>query len=334
MNRRVSRSRNWIFYLVAMLFVAIGIAIIAANWKDVKEVLLRANWSMIIPALFFTAASYLFLSYGLAAVFTIFKVKLSTRDMLEIGFVSNALNYLISMGGMIGISIRFALMKRRGISTEDILAPSTFHSYFNNLALMALLPVGLINVFIFLPLSAGGRLGIAVGAVVLLVLLVLATLLVFISQWRQIMLNAVGQIVLKLLHKNIGGALYEFNQTLDKGITNIRQRPVALVWPVLCIIGDWACSLLALWFGFLALGTTIGAGTLITGFGVGVTAGLLSFIPGGFGVQEGSMSAIYAAMGVPLEEAVLAAVLFRVIYYFIPFGVSLFFYRRLLSEKP
>jgi uncharacterized protein (TIRG00374 family) len=332
MVNKQSRTQYWVF-VAAMLFVCIGIAVIAAHWKDVKEVLLRANWTMLIPALFFTAGSYLFLSYGMAAVFSIFKIKLATRDLLEIGFVSNALNYLLSVGGMIGISVRYMLMKRRGISTEDILAPSSFHSYFNNLALLALLPVGLINILINHPLSSGGRVGIVLGTLALTILLVLATMLVFVNRMRTALLNALGHMVLKLSRKNIGQALHDFNQAMDRGVYNIRQRPVSLVAPLLYIIADWAFSLAALWFCFLALGTTISPGTLITGFGVGVTVGIFSLIPGGFGVQEGSMSAIYAAMGVPLEEAVLAAVLFRVVYYFIPFFISIFFYRRLLAEN-
>ena len=42
------------------------------------------------------------------------------------------------------------------------------------------------------------------------------------------------------------------------------------------------------------------------------------------------MAAVYAMLGVSLEQAVLAAVLFRVVYYLTPFLLSLAFYRRLL----
>ena len=57
-------------------------------------------------------------------------------------------------------------------------------------------------------------------------------------------------------------------------------------------------------------------------------------IPGGLGVQEGSMAGIYALLGVPLNQAVLAAILFRVVYYFAPYLVSLAFYRRMLRRLP
>ena len=39
-----------------------------------------------------------------------------------------------------------------------------------------------------------------------------------------------------------------------------------------------------------------------------------SLIPGGLGVMEGSMAAVFASMGVPFETAVVAVLLFRIVY--------------------
>jgi uncharacterized protein (TIRG00374 family) len=98
-------------------------------------------------------------------------------------------------------------------------------------------------------------------------------------------------------------------------------------------IVDWASTVAALWFCFDALGDPVDIGTLTTRFAVGISAGFISFVPGGLGVQEGSMAGIYALFGVPIETAVLAAVLFRIVYYFIRFVDSLGFYHRLLRQS-
>ena len=71
----------------------------------------------------------------------------------------------------------------------------------------------------------------------------------------------------------------------------------------------------------------------MTGFAIGVTAGLVSMIPGGLGVQEGSMAGVYHLLGVPLQQAILASILFRVMYYFIPFFLSLPSYWRILRTS-
>jgi hypothetical protein len=55
-------------------------------------------------------------------------------------------------------------------------------------------------------------------------------------------------------------------------------------------------------------------------------------IPGGLGVQEGSMAGIFALLGVSFDRAVLASVLFRVIYFFVPYLISLTLYRGLLRQ--
>ena len=44
------------------------------------------------------------------------------------------------------------------------------------------------------------------------------------------------------------------------------------------------------------------------------------------------MAGIYALLGIPISTAVLAVILFRIVYYFLPFLASLGFYRRLLKE--
>jgi uncharacterized membrane protein YbhN (UPF0104 family) len=54
-------------------------------------------------------------------------------------------------------------------------------------------------------------------------------------------------------------------------------------------------------------------------------------IPGGLGIQEGSMAGIFSLLGTPFEQAILASILFRVIYYIFPYLISLFLSWRLLN---
>lgn len=68
---------------------------------------------------------------------------------------------------------------------------------------------------------------------------------------------------------------------------------------------------------------------MLTGLTLGVAVALLSMLPGGLGTQDGSMTGVYVLLGVPLEQAVLAAVLFRLVYYAVPCSASLVVYRYL-----
>lgn len=46
------------------------------------------------------------------------------------------------------------------------------------------------------------------------------------------------------------------------------------------------------------------------------------------------MTGVYVLLGVPLEPAVLASILFRLVYYALPFAASLALYRHLYASGP
>jgi uncharacterized membrane protein YbhN (UPF0104 family) len=71
---------------------------------------------------------------------------------------------------------------------------------------------------------------------------------------------------------------------------------------------------------------------VIVGFSIGIVLSIVSFVPGGLGIMEGSMSAIFVSLSVPLETAVIAVLIFRVAYYFLPMLISLFFFRGMLVQ--
>jgi uncharacterized protein (TIRG00374 family) len=318
--------------IMVVLFVAACITVMVLDWHDMRRIIGQANWFLILPALLFTAASYTCLSYSLAVVFRTFGIDLPVKDIMEIGFVSNVINYLLNVGGVTGVSLEFVLFKKRGLATEDILAPSLFHLYFNGLMLIALLPIGLFSVLFSQHLSRSVSLGLGIADGVLTLLLILATIIVFVSSFRAVVLRGLSRVAQFITRRKVNTALQDFNTAMGRGVAAIRQRPGTLALLVALMVGDWASTVAALWFCFYALGNPVGLGKLLTGFSLGITAGFVSLVPGGLGVQEGSMAGIYALLGVPIGVAIVAAILFRIVYYFIPFLASLGFYRRLLRE--
>jgi uncharacterized protein (TIRG00374 family) len=324
--------------LVVIAVIALGLLgvfLVAMDWRQARHVLRQANWEWVLVALLFTVISYLCLSYGFLVASRIFGIKLGLGDLLQIGFISNVLNNLVSAGGAAGYSVRFIIMKKRGQTTADILAASVFHSYFNTLALLSLLPLGLFRLLTTHPLSWQEAIGVSVALGITLLVLALVTALMFSTTIRKWIFRHVQTVSRRLVHRDPADSLREVDTTLSRGLVAIRQRPAALLWLLGLVATDWASSIVTLGFCFRALDTSMTPGVLVTGFAIGVAAGLASMIPGGLGVQDGSMTGVYALMGVPLEQAVLASVLFRVVYYFIPFLVSLMFYWGLLRDtKP
>jgi uncharacterized protein (TIRG00374 family) len=66
------------------------------------------------------------------------------------------------------------------------------------------------------------------------------------------------------------------------------------------------------------------------GFAIGILFSIVSLAPGGLGIMEGSMTTIFHSLGTPLEQTVVAVLLFRVAYYAVPFLVSVAFFRTML----
>jgi uncharacterized protein (TIRG00374 family) len=219
------------------------------------------------------------------------------------------------------------------LATEDILAPSLFQLYFSGLMLVVLLPVNLLYILFSRQLSPGTAMGISIATGFLVLLLIIATVVVFSSRVRGMLLRNLGRVVHFIIRRKIDTALNDFDNAMTRGVTIIRHRPGVILILLLVGVGDWVGAVTAFWFCFAALGIFLGVGTLITGFSLGITAGFISMIPGGLGVQEGSMAGIFTLLGIPGRTAILAAILFRIVYYFVPFLISLGFYHRLLRES-
>lgn len=306
--------------------VLLGVVIVVLDWHQVAHVLTNAEWEWVAVAVVFTALSYLCLSAGFAAASRIFDIALNGRDLIIIGFITNALNNLVSTGGAAGYSVRLIFMRRRGQATADILAASILHSYLNTLAVLVLLPLGLAHLIASHPLSR--REEVALGIVLGLACLALAgaSAFVFHPSTRKAILGIVIGLGRHMAGRDLRSSFSRLDSTLAHGVAAMQQHPSRLALLVGLVIVDWASSVFALGCCFDALGSPLSVGVLVTGFAIGVAAGLVSMVPGGLGVQDGSMTGIYAWLGVPLEQAVLVSVLFRVVYYMLPFVVSLAFY--------
>jgi uncharacterized protein (TIRG00374 family) len=80
-----------------------------------------------------------------------------------------------------------------------------------------------------------------------------------------------------------------------------------------------AFNMLILYFMFLASGVSINLWVLIAGYALPMLLGKIAFIlPGGVGVVETSMIALYAGMGISNSSAVVAVLGYRLISFWIP----------------
>jgi uncharacterized protein (TIRG00374 family) len=325
-------SRQRLATIVVISMVSIGLMVILLDLHEVRKLIGETNWKMIPWALLFTIVSYFCISYGFATMVQLFGSQIKLHDIASIGFISTVLNHLLSAGGAAGLSVRFLMMRDKTTTINTILGASLFHSYFTSMGMLALLPVGFVYILIHHSLTTAVTTSLVIAIILLACLFFLASDIVFNASLRDGVLRIGSRLMNKVFHRDLEEKAAEFSATIAMGVKNagLNKRKFFLV--LVFIITDWTASIAALWFCFSAFGSSLSIGVLISGFVIGVTAGVLSMIPGGLGVQEGSMSGIYALFGVPLSQAVLAAILFRLVYYFVPFLVSIAFYGHRLHQ--
>ena len=332
MGKRLTTGQR-VLVLLSATVVLLGGLLLIADWEAILEVIGESNWTLLLPALLMTAISYACISYSFAEVGHLMGIPIQRHRLAGIGFVSAVLNHLVQSGGVAGYGVRYALMQKERVPLNDVLAVSILHFYLTSLAMQAILPLGFLYLLSQAAMARATSIGIGVLAVVLILLFVAETLLIFRAGARRRLLDGIGNLVMRIFRKDLRRVLTDFDAALSRGITGMRNQPRSAALIGSLVLVDWFGSALALGFCFEALGSPVAPGVLFTGFVIGVMAGVLSALPAGIGVQDGSMAGVFALLGVGFEEAVLAALLFRGVFYLVPYLVSLGFYWRLMPRK-
>ena len=327
-QKRQSNSRLTLIAISVMILV--GAVIIFLDRNEVRQLPGKAEWDYLGVALGFIAVSYLFEALSSVIILRIFCVGLDKYYLLRLGFVSSVLSNLIALPA--SLALRMLVLGRPGVSQSQTVGSALLLSYFKNLVCYSLIPLSLIYVIFTFPLVFGGIAAMILIILVLIAAIVVATVIMFNTRIREVVLRLLGRIWHFITRKNVETAFNNFSKAVTDGILEIKKQPRYSLALAGVVLGDVAAMIIGLYFCFKALSIPVHVGVLITGFNFGITLTVISLIPGDMGVQEASIAGILAIFGVPFSQSVLAAILFRVLYYFVPFILSLGFYWSLLKE--
>jgi uncharacterized protein (TIRG00374 family) len=88
--------------------------------------------------------------------------------------------------------------------------------------------------------------------------------------------------------------------------------------PALGAILNVTFDMLTLLFVFVAAGHPVSPGVLLAGYGLPLLLGKVPLIPGGVGVVESTMAALYDGLGVPYGVTVVVILIYRLLSFWIP----------------
>jgi hypothetical protein len=84
---------------------------------------------------------------------------------------------------------------------------------------------------------------------------------------------------------------------------------------------------------FLAFGEVVNPGSVIIAYAIANFAGLISILPGGIGIYEGLMIAVFAASGVPPHISIPAIIMYRVLTMLLQLPIGYYFYNKTINTS-
>ncbi len=328
--------------VAALLFLAfLGGLLYLADVKQLGAVVGNLDHGYLALALATTAVSYLFNYLAFRGLVRACECPIRGKSLFRIAFASATVSYLVSAGGLSAMTVRLYLLGREGIRTHTTLLISLVSTMLNNVVLLLFVVVGFGRLLLLGSLNLLQEVLSALIVALSSALVIAAFLglynrraLDLILDWGVRLVRRLARALpsLPLLRRATEEKLHLFRLEFRDAVALITSRRRKIAVPFLYLLLDWLASAAVLYFCFLATGYRIGPGSLAAGFALGVFMFLISVVPGGLGIMEASMAALYVSLGVPLEEAIVALVAYRVFYYFIPFGLSLLLCGPLLRE--
>lgn len=231
------------------------------------------------------------------------QVALPLERLLRYSWVANTTNNLIGLSGLAGSGVRILLLTRDGV-------PGKTAALYAGIVMLAV-PVGL-SVLVLVALMAGH------GAVLPQALpgwALYAVLVAYGAYLPGFLVLAQSRTLLRrVLHSEVrlgwGG-----------GLTLVGISVV-----------DWLLAVAVAWSCLLAAGAQVDAGIFAAAFAFAATLGVLSLIPGGLGVFDGSLLVMLSAAGTAPEAAVAGLLLFRLVYYLVPWLIGVYLGSALIGE--
>jgi uncharacterized protein (TIRG00374 family) len=293
----------------------------------------------VLAAVACAGGSYLMIGLALCEILLMLGYGLTLAEVLGIALVGTTANYFVSTAGVSGFALKAHLLRKRSVPYGITVTASVLSSAIMYIVLAVIIGQGLVYLFINLRGTKIAVMESALGLLILLAITVPLLMFFFNHELR-------GKMTRKLFHWFNRGVFVvskaeipredfvEFEAQLTEGLERVRKAKGGLSRPIAFTCLDWVLCMTTLYFAFRAVGVKVSVGHLSAGFTAGQAATLIPILPGGLGVVEGSMAAIFESLNVAWEKALVAVLLYRLAYYVLPGIMSVFVLWGLKVSEP
>jgi len=330
-------TRRLLIVTAGFALAGFGFMFFYSDGRQLLNVASSIAWPRLLLPIGATLFSYVLMTLSYDGIARAAGTPIGFLPMLRITFVSNVVNYIVATGGLSGFALRMYFFRQSDIPVGRAVTISFVQGLITNLTLLIFLVMG----FLFLLTHESLGTAALVSAATLLALFVLVTalallLLVHRGVRRRVLLwgleasHAIGRRFLPNHRTPRRMRLWRLQVNIERGFAFMLANWRQMILPVVYIVLDWVVTLGVLWASFWCVNQDVAFPIVIVGFAIGILFSMVSLAPGGIGIMEGSMTTIFVALGVPLEQTVVAVLIFRFAYYAVPFLVSVAFFRTML----
>lgn len=317
--------------IVGLMILGLVIAF-CSDGRELLQVLHHMDFLPLIFAFLCMGGAYLALGLSFSGIFKMAHHHIRFSRLFVITFISANFNYIVSSGGMSTMAVRSFLLKHEKVPYSVSIPLSFAQNMIFNLVLSFVCLGGVIYLRNHRELT-----GDAFQTVVLLFMLGLigvVTLMVLVFFNRRFrrwfirhLMDLVNWVLRRFFRKRSRpDKQKEIREEIEVSIKYLHQGWGRLLLVLLWVTLDWFFTALTLFFCFWAAGVHLSFGLLLVGFAVTFLTSTANVVPSGLGVTEGSLAGVFKLFGVDFNQTLVAALLFRVIYFFIPLAISTVMY--------
>ena len=335
---RVERhpARRWLLWLLLVAFVWL----VVSRYAEIERLALtfrQGRWQWVGIAVLLQVIFYLLHALLYQNTFLIVGINRRLREMLSLVLVSLFVNVVAPTGGTAAIALFMDDASLRGLPPARAAAGTLLTLVVDFSAFSLLLAVGIAYLF----RQADLRLYQITGAILFLLFILLLSSVLLLGLWQPSLL----QLVLTWCHRGVGclagwckrpsplAGDWPLKNALEYtgAAQAIRQRPGRLLRAFVVSLASHLVNLACLYAIFLAFRWPLAFGPLTAGYAIGFVFWVVSPTPQGIGVVEGVMALVYTSLGVPGASAVLAALTFRGLSFWLPLLIGFTLLQRVRS---
>ena len=313
------RSR-WLRNAVGIAVLALALAILLDHRHDLNSasrIIAHLDWPWMVLAVGAEVGSMIVFARLQRWLLRAGGVRVGMRSMVEITVAGNAMGTTLPGGAAWSATWAFGQLRRRGadrvLSGWVILVAGALASF----ALFVLVAVGS-----FLAGSKGPVADLRpVAAVLAAIPVAVAAGAVLLANWPWLRTRA-GHLWDADGRNARLQAAKEALKRLWSRILTVRPSPLGWLGAFGLALANWVWDAVALAACILALGGGVPWRGVIVSYALTQIAASFPITPGGIGVVEGSLAALLVAYGLPLDQAVAATLLYRLVSFWalVPVG--------------